>query len=237
MLLIGSDCVVQVLDRNDFSMEGIIPFEFAARNRSIWEKTANLTAKDGKFWIVDVHRNCCKYCFYGLGWQDMLVHFKMLINESLEFTYVSHSTFEVTAYGFGGSMKKFSYVIEVIDVETESGDEEFANSDDESLPVDDDEFTRSDNEGHSDSTLKFEGIPLYIVDAAALYDKQTVMMEFEGKTIVEVVIRKWKNNNRWRFQFHDNWSLFIGKSKLVFGLEYSFEYIPNKNVMAVTLVE
>ncbi|KAL7130827.1 hypothetical protein ABFS83_13G158600 [Erythranthe nasuta] len=145
-----------VLDKNDFSMEGIIPFEFAARNRSIWEKTAKLTAKDGKFWIVDVHRNCCKYCFYGLGWQDMLVHFKMLINESLEFTYVGHSTFEVTAYGFGGSMKKFPYIIEVIDVETESGDEDFADSDDESRPVDDDEFTRSDNKGHSDSELKFE---------------------------------------------------------------------------------
>ncbi|KAL7105891.1 hypothetical protein ACP275_07G075000 [Erythranthe tilingii] len=244
-----------VLGRNDFSMEGIIPFQFAARNRSIWEKTAKLTVKDGKFWIVDVHLNCCKCCFYGLGWQDMLVHFKMLINESLEFTYVGQSTFEVTAYRFGGSVKKISYAIEVIDVETDSGDDEFTHSDDESLPDDDDEVTRSDNEAHSDngtdetnSNLKFKAvlqryarykmdIPYRVAFAAAFYDNQTIMMEFEGKSIVEAVIRKRKNNKSWRFALQHNWSLFRGKSKLVFGLAYSFEYIPNKNVMAVTLVE
>ncbi|KAL3833389.1 hypothetical protein ACJIZ3_008125 [Penstemon smallii] len=221
-----------VVDGNTISFEFIpnssdnirLPPAFVRRYSEILPGTGNATLRinSGKTWKVKLEELENAEYWFTRGWNIFVKDVGLEFGEFLVFTYNGTSIFDVSVFGVSGCEREF---LAGTDSDIEA-DEIVNKSNDNSNP-----YLEVSLADYRKSRVC---IRKHFAEAAGLISRSSVSLEYEDGSHVDDVQLVCRESRGYSIlELASGWPEFRKKNKLVMGKTYSFEFIPNRNVIRV----
>ncbi|KAK4415550.1 B3 domain-containing protein REM16 [Sesamum alatum] len=249
----------KIMIKDVFTRHLRLPPYFVQKYGEVLPENVRLRSSSGETWNVEIEQMNEDEHFFTRGWSKFAQDVGLKMGEFMVFWFnTGDSTFDVSVYGISGCERRISACNSPVD--RSDPDEEMkedacdVNIDKSRAYVVANEVGTAAEQKHDHYTVE-EANPVFklllkkhhrsrvfvrksFAIAAGLMDARVAVLQYPpNERCWPVLLERYSKLSQFRIDIGIGWADFRRKNCLVYGKNYSFEYVRDKNVIEVKLID